>query len=217
MPPGTSPRVSRRPVARRPQLLDAAAWTFARKGYRSASISDIVDRARVARGTFYLYFDSKEEVFLAIVEDFHDRIKRMLDGPEAPVRLTEHHGQAMLQRSVRRWLELFATHRDAAAVILKEATAIDPRFEASVARLRELALSHFAGRFRRFQALGLVNRSASPELVAHLQMAMVEELVNAFVLPDASPDVAIDIDDLARQLAAFEWNGIRPDSKLGRV
>lgn len=213
MPVSTSSKVSRRPVARRQQLLDAAAWAFARKGYRAASISDIIDRARVARGTFYLYFNSKEGIFLAIVEDFHDRLKRMLDEPEAPVRLAEHHGQAMLQRTFRRWLEFFAAHRDSAAVILKEATAIDPRFEAGAARLRELALDHFAGRFRRFQALGLVNRSASPELVAHLQMAMIEELVSAFVLP-GSP---IAIDDLAGQLAALEWNGIRPDSRLRRA
>ena len=210
--PRTPTVIPRRPVARRQQLLDAAAWTFARKGYRAASISDIIDRAGVARGTFYLYFDSKEQVFLAILEDFHERIERMLAEPEAPVRLAEHHGRAMLQRSFRRWLELFAAHRDVAAVILKEATAIDPRFEAGVARLRQLALNHFAGRFRRLQSRGLVNPSLSPELAAHLQMAMVEELVNAFVLADTAIDID-GIDNLAGQLAAFEWNGIRPDRR----
>jgi AcrR family transcriptional regulator len=204
-----SPRPSRRPVARRQQLIDAAAWTFARKGYRAAGVGDIVNRAKVARGTFYLYFDSKEQVFLAILEDFHERIKRMVDEPEGSVPLAEHRGPAMLQRSLRRWLELFAAHRDAAAVILKEATSIDPRFEAGAARLRQLGLNYFAERFRRFQALGLVNRSVSPGLVARLQMAMVEELVNAFVLPDES----VDIDDLAGQLATFEWNGIRPGTR----
>jgi AcrR family transcriptional regulator len=195
-----------RPAARRQQLLDAAGWAFARKGYRATAVSDIITRAGVARGTFYLYFDGKEEIFLAVVEDFHDRVRRMLDEPEGPVRLTEHHGKAMLQRSVRRWLTLFAAHRDRAAVILKEATSIDPRFEAAVARLRQLALDHFADRFRRVQARGLVNPAASPILVAHLQLAMVEELVDAFVLSDSS----VDLDDLAAQLAAFEWNGIRP-------
>jgi AcrR family transcriptional regulator len=209
---GTSPKGSRRPVARRQQLLDAAAWTFARKGYRATAVTDIVERAKAARGTFYLYFDSKEEIFLAIVEDFHDRIKRMLEEPEGPVPLAEHHGQAMLQRSFRRWLELFAAHRDAAAVILKEATSIDARFEAGAGRLRALALNYFAERFTRFQARGLVNPSVSPSLVAHLQLAMVEELVSAFVLPGSSPG-GIDLDDLAAELAAFEWNGIRPGAR----
>ena len=172
-----------RPAARRQQLLDAAVWAFARKGYRRAAISDIVARADVARGTFYLYFDSKEQIFLAIVEEFQDRIRQMLDEPDPPMRLAEHNGRAVLQRSFRRWLAFFSAHREAATVVLKEATSIEPRFEAALARLRELARNDFAGRFRRVQALGLVNPSISPELVAHLQLAMVDELVDTFILP----------------------------------
>jgi AcrR family transcriptional regulator len=60
-------RTSLPPDRRRHQLLEAATWVFARKGYRRAGVSDIIARARVARGTFYLYLDSKEQVFLAIV------------------------------------------------------------------------------------------------------------------------------------------------------
>ena len=197
---------ARRPVVRRQQLIDAAVWTFARKGYRAASISDIIHRARVARGTFYLYFASKDDVFLAIVEEFHDRTKRMLEEAEGTVPLADHHGRAMLQRSFRRWLELFAANRDAAAVILKEATSIDPRFDKSFARLRELALNYFRARFKRSQDRGLVNASLSPDLVAHLQMGMLDELVSAFILPGPS----VDIDRLAADLAAFGWSGIRP-------
>src|SRR5688572_27264678 len=132
-----------RPVGRegrRQQLLDAAIGAFARKGYRATAISDIIARADVARGTFYLYFDSKEQVFLAIVEDVHHRMKRMIAEPDAAVPLAEPHGRALLQSGFRRWLAFFAGHREAAAVILKEATSIDPKFEAGLARLRELAL-----------------------------------------------------------------------------
>ena len=66
------------PTIRRHQFLDAATWVFARKGYRHAGISDIIARAGVARGTFYLYFDSKEQVFLAIVEEFHKNISHAI-------------------------------------------------------------------------------------------------------------------------------------------
>jgi AcrR family transcriptional regulator len=202
------PLIQATPAAaiRRQQLLDAAVWTFARKGYRGAAISDIVARADVARGTFYLYFESKEQVFLAIVEDFHRRLREMLDEPDLPMPLAEHNGRAVLQRSFRRWLAFFARHRDAAAVILKEATSIDPRFEASLARLRALARDDFAGRFRRAQTLKLVNPSMSPDLAAHLQMGMLDALVDAFILTDAR----VDVDLLARQLAAFAWDGIHP-------
>ena len=193
-------------ATRRQQLLNAAVWTFARKGYRGAAISDIIARAGAARGTFYLYFNSKEEIFLAVVEDFHDRVRRMLAEPDPPMRLGELHGRAVLHRSYRRWLTFFAAHRDAAAVILKEATSIDPRFEAGLARLRDLARDDFAGRFRRAQALKLVNPSTSPDLAAHLQMGMLDALVDGFILADAT----VDIDLLAQQLAAFAWDGIHP-------
>jgi AcrR family transcriptional regulator len=192
---------------RRRHLLDAAVWAFARKGFRRTSVSDIVARAQVARGTFYLYFDGKEDVFLAIVEEFHDRVRRMLEEPEAPVSLADHHGRALLQRALRRWLELFAAHRDAAQVILKEATSIDPKFEVRLRRLRELGVDYFAARFERLQARGLVNRTVSPHLLAHLQMGMVDEAVNEFILPEGRRD----IDALAGQIARFEWDGLRPD------
>jgi AcrR family transcriptional regulator len=200
------------PQSRREQLVDAAVWAFARKGYRAASVSDIIARAGVARGTFYLYFDGKEQVFLAVIEEFQKGLSQMLGAPESPVPLADHHGRAMLQRSFHRWLTFFSDHRDAAAVVLKEATSIDPRFEASLGRLRDIGLDYFAARFRRFQVRGLVNTALPAELVAHLQLGMVDELVNSYVLRDeALDDNAINA--LAGQLAAFAWDGIRPDRR----
>ena len=50
----------------------------------------------------------------------------------------------------------------------------------------------------------------SPDIVAHLQVGMFEELVKAFVLNVDDPDV----DGLADQMADFEWNGVRPAPEL---
>src|SRR2546428_13057509 len=55
---------------RREQLLDAALTVFSAEGYNAAKVSDIVARAGVAQGTFYLYFRSKQEVMLALFERF---------------------------------------------------------------------------------------------------------------------------------------------------
>lgn len=195
------------PDQRRQQLLEAATWVFARKGYRRAGVSDIIARAGVARGTFYLYFDSKERVFLAIVEDFHSRISRAIAATDQTPQFDATAGpRGLLQASFRRWLELFAANRDAATVILKEASSIDPRFEKGFADLRRSAVEFFAARYRRFQDLGFVRRSIDPELMAHLLVGMVDELLNAFVLRDPHTD----LDALAGQLADFEWNGIKP-------
>ena len=173
------------PDERRHQLLQAATWVFARKGYRRAGISDIIARAGVARGTFYLYFDSKEQVFLAIVSDFHNRISQAIRTTSEAPSQTIPDPEALLRASFRRWLGFFADNRDATTVILKEASSIDPRFEQGFADLRRSAVDFFAARYRRFQELGFVRPAIRPVLMAHLLIGMFDELLNAFVLTDA--------------------------------
>lgn len=51
------------------RILDAAAEEFGERGYHEGAISGITSRAGVALGTFYVYFDSKEAVFRALVDD----------------------------------------------------------------------------------------------------------------------------------------------------
>ena len=201
-------RVLFAPDARRGQLLTAATAVFARRGYRAAGISDIVSEAGVARGTFYLYFESKAQVFLAIADDFYDRLEMAIAGSGAGLPTNSTDGRSFLRASFHRWFEFFHLHRLAATVMLKEGAAIDPRFDRGIAELRQSAYTHFAERVRRFQQVGMLRPSLSPDIVAHLQVGMFEELVKAFVLNTEHPD----IDGLADQMADFEWNGVRPSA-----
>lgn len=68
--------------ARRAELVSAAASLFARRGVAKTAVSDIVRAAGVAQGTFYLYFASKEDAVLAVVERMGAAI---LDGAAARV------------------------------------------------------------------------------------------------------------------------------------
>ena len=71
---GKQPRTERgRRTARR--LLDAAGAEFAEKGFHEASISGITSRAGTALGSFYTYFDSKDEIFRALVQDMSERVR----------------------------------------------------------------------------------------------------------------------------------------------
>lgn len=71
----------------REKLLQAAEVEFGEKGFHEAAISGITRRAGVALGTFYVYFDSKEEVFRALVSymGHHTRswiAQRVADAPD---------------------------------------------------------------------------------------------------------------------------------------
>ena len=57
------------------RILDAAEEVFGEHGYYEASISEITRRANVAQGTYYLYFPSKLEIFVRLIEDVGHRLR----------------------------------------------------------------------------------------------------------------------------------------------
>ena len=65
-------RVSKKPEERKNEILDNAEKLFGTKGYSKTTINDILLAVGIAKGTFYYYFKSKEEVMDAIVMRFID-------------------------------------------------------------------------------------------------------------------------------------------------
>lgn len=62
----------------RQRILTAAEALFSANGYSEASVSRITERAGVGQGTFYLYFDSKLDLFEQLVEDLNRRVRRAM-------------------------------------------------------------------------------------------------------------------------------------------
>ena len=71
---GKAPRTARGERTLR-KILDAALEEFGERGFSEGSIVGITGRAHVALGTFYTYFDSKEAVFKALVNDMSTRVR----------------------------------------------------------------------------------------------------------------------------------------------
>ena len=65
----TEPRWRRLPEERPKQILDAALAVFAERGLAAARLEDIAKRAGVSKGTIYLYFANKEDLFRGVVRD----------------------------------------------------------------------------------------------------------------------------------------------------
>ena len=64
-----SPRWERRKETRPSELTAAALELFVEKGFAATRLDEIAARAGVSKGTLYLYFDSKEELFKAVIRD----------------------------------------------------------------------------------------------------------------------------------------------------
>ena len=66
-------------AARRQQILDAAARCFARDGFHNTSVHDIVRESGISAGLVYRYFTGKDDMIVAIVEDWHAKRATQLD------------------------------------------------------------------------------------------------------------------------------------------
>jgi AcrR family transcriptional regulator len=88
---------TRRGRETREKLLHAAEAEFGERGYADASIASITQRAGVALGTFYVYFESKEEIFRALVTHMGELtrqwiVERVADAPDRLTAERQHRG-----------------------------------------------------------------------------------------------------------------------------
>ena len=117
---GKAPRTARGQRTLR-KILDAARLEFGENGFSESSIVAITQRAGVALGTFYTYFDSKEAVFQALVKDMSAQVRDHV----APAFKDAEDALDGERRALASFLQFARTHRDVYRII-DEAEFVDP-------------------------------------------------------------------------------------------
>lgn len=109
----------------RSRILEAAVKVFAAKGYHDTKVDDIVSQSQTSKGSFYFYFPSKQDIFLALVDTFADLLEsRLREGMSR-----EPSGTARVNAALRVCLETFGGYRSLAKIALVQATGLGAAFE----------------------------------------------------------------------------------------
>ena len=103
------------------KILDAAREEFGERGFSDSSIVGITQRAGVALGTFYTYFDSKEVLFRALVRDMSEQVRDSV-GPALGEAEDALDGE---RRALEAFLRFAHEHRDIYRII-DEAEFVEP-------------------------------------------------------------------------------------------
>ena len=116
-------------------ILDAAAVEFGDRGFHETGIIQITQRAGVALGTFYTYFDSKEAVFQAVVRDMSAQVRdHVAPAFQKPGGFFEHERDAL-----EAFLHFARLHRDVYRIIdeaeFVDAAAYRQHYEVTAARI----------------------------------------------------------------------------------
>jgi len=97
------PKFRRRPADRPAEILAAALDVFAERGFQGARLEEVARRAGVSKGALYLYFETKADLFRAVVTDAIspniERVKAMASA-EVPFEQAARLGIGMLARTV---------------------------------------------------------------------------------------------------------------------
>jgi AcrR family transcriptional regulator len=109
----------------RSRILEAAVTVFASKGYHDTKVDDIVAESQTSKGSFYFYFPSKQDIFLALVDMFADLLENQLRNRIASVTS----GMARVDLALRVCLEIFGQYRGLAKIALVQATGLGLAFE----------------------------------------------------------------------------------------
>jgi AcrR family transcriptional regulator len=188
-------------AARRLQILEAAKHVFADAGYHGASIHAIIERAEIARGTFYLYFESKEAVFGALLDEamteLRRRIVRIDTGPGA------RDPKDQLHDSLASLLEFIVADRPLATVLLSSSATPDAEAAARLAAFYAEVRSVIALSLQLGVQIGLL-RPCHPERTAAALLGLVRGIVEHCVTRAEDQP----IHDVARELIDLGLVGV---------
>lgn len=189
---------------RRASLLRAARDVFAQKGYHATTVDDITRAAGVAKGTFYLYFEEKREIYYEVVAGFLQLIKDI--GRSVGESATG--GLDFLSRAeqaAHELMRIFIENRQLARLTYRESMGLDPELERLVSGFyREIAEVE-AKNIQRGIELGLF-RPVNPLLVAYAHIGMVERVLLATLDEDSGLP---DPDTIVRELMQIAFEGLR--------
>lgn len=188
---------------RRRQILDAAKHVFAEAGYHGASIGAIIDRAAIARGTFYLYFESKEAVFGALLDramtDLRARIVHVETDAGAPP------PEVQLLDGIARVLEYIVADRPLAAVLLSSTSTPDAEAAARLQTFYDEIRAVIARSLGQGAALGIL-RPTNPERTAAALLGLVRGIVEYCISHAA--EVEGRIGEVTRELVDVALRGV---------
>jgi AcrR family transcriptional regulator len=196
----------------RARLLDAARTVFERDGFLTARISDIAATAGLSQGSFYTYFDSKEQIFREVAAAQEERLTAPADDP--PPRVQGESARTVIRRANRRYLERY---RDAAPLmgVIEQVS----RYDADVSRARIATQQHFAERaemsIRRLQRDGLADKKIDAAMAADALGAMVARFAELWMVQGYRE---YDFDDAVEQLTRLWANALGlPDEPTVRA
>ncbi|NUP46920.1 MAG: TetR/AcrR family transcriptional regulator [Catenulispora sp.] len=174
---------SARGIRTRSALIDAARVVFERDGYLEARLSDISAEAGVASGSFYTYFEGKEEIFQAVAEQVTEEMVH----PHLRARTGVTDPRRLIDLANREYLRAYKKNAKLMG-LFEQVSQVDEDFRKVRIERAEAFVQRNAKMIRTLQEQGVADAELDPVLTAHALSGMVSRMAYvAFVQKTPMP------------------------------
>lgn len=174
-------------------IINSAIKVFAKKGFSGATVKDIIKEAKISRGTFYLYYHSKTELFNELLENFMKEVIQTFADIHYDTLKTYEGFCEHIRRVSNVFKEIVTRNRDLTRIIYREGIMGGKGF-GEKADFYIKHLLDISERFLSFCMEKKIIRKVQPRVVSHIAAGIIKELLFQFVEEDLpiSPDEIIE-------------------------
>lgn len=195
---------SRKGVETRARLIEAAKQIFEDDGFLEARVSDIAERAGLSHGSFYHYFESKEQIFREVAAEVDERLSEPLNrvvlAPSSGVTPAERLRAALRQH--------FENYQGEARImgVIEQVSRYDDQVNALRAKRHRGYRDQIAASIRQLQRRGMADRALDPDIAAAALGAMTLRFAEMWLVEHF---VECSLDEAVDQLASLFVNALK--------
>ncbi|GAB6094784.1 TetR/AcrR family transcriptional regulator [Desulfatiferula olefinivorans] len=193
---------------RKAMILMYSKQLFSEFGYHKTQISDIISRAKIARGTVYQYFKSKDDLFITLLEDYFTKWRELLGKRDYELDFTSITAEAFLKHRITTTLRFFADDPELCNIVLRMGVGLHEDIERVIQRLERDILSIITDELRFGQKTRNVPQTLDTDLVANLLAGAVLRTALFYFVQERDKFVGKTVDDLADGITRFFAPGL---------
>lgn len=190
---------------KRRDILDAAARVFSKHGFHAATVAQIAEEQGIGLGTFYRYFESKLDVFHAVIDEVMGEVAAVLAPESATESQTLQAYRVQVERIGRGLFDAFQQNRALARLLFVEAPGIslelNEKLQATVMFFGIATQAYLENGVTR----GFLRKDLDVEVTALLVNSMVFEGVRQL----AAKEDAAELSRWTKAITALMFDGVR--------
>jgi len=205
--PSPAERADSRREARRQQIIEAAALLFAKLGYTACEMDRLATKLKIAKGTLYLYFKSKEELFCACVDHAMRQMKSAVNAAAEAV----DDPLEKIPAAIRAYLIFFDEHPEYVELLIQERANFRNRKRPSYFEHRDANRGPWREMYRALIQAGRVR----DDLPVERLLDTIGNLLYGTMFTNYFIGRSASIEEQFEAILAIVFHGILAQDKLG--